>query len=248
MDDAKRFIRYVIPGIVFFIEVSFYLFISAKQSLIDNIQASELITSENSGISLTLAALLTSGGLGYIFGNIYYVFHCFSLGLVDHTELIKYAEKEKWISVVDKKAMNMNKNDAWRIVTSLWKSRIESSIRIKGIDGRMDSLADIMHGLGTSIVASLFAMLFWVYLHCSWTSTRPWEGTAIYALIISMLMVAVFIVNYILTKKNIQRIMYIILSEELQGRIEKPKEVVPNADKSKDDKPMNADGPVIIHY
>jgi hypothetical protein len=278
MDDAKRFIRYVIPGIVFIVEISVYLYLSAKNPTIKIIQEIELLKPDKSSITLTLGALLASGALGYIFSNLYYALHTIPWGLVDHTELLKDAEEKNWIKFAgnkrtyrpivtvlleysEKKKWNEaakllfhvkekckrlsnikfkdnSQNDAWRIATALWKSRIESSLRIKGSDNRMDTLADIMHGLGTSALASFVAMIIWMQFHLSLTESLPWSKGALFVQTISILMVAVFYINYVNTKKNIQGIIRIILSEELQE----------HSQKCKDEAKKETNGPIIINY
>ncbi len=203
MDEAKRFIRYVIPGIVFIIEVIFYLIISARYAIIHIISSSELADS-NKSIAIVLAALLTSGGLGYIFSNIYYfLVHTFTYFDVDHRRLLRDAEEHKWIKLSDKECEKLKVNKAWIIVVALWKGSPESSEEIKSADNRMDSLADILHGLGTSAVASLLALIVWIYLHLKLTTTMPYyTGEGIVALCISVFMIIAFIINYSKQKRK----------------------------------------------
>jgi len=65
LQEAERFLRYVVPGLIFFIELLIYLLISG------DICFSQLIGKVNP-IGIAISGFLASGGLGFLFGIIYY--------------------------------------------------------------------------------------------------------------------------------------------------------------------------------
>jgi len=65
MGDAQRFLRYIVPGLIFIIELLAYLLISG------NICFEQLMEHSNT-LGVAVSGLLVSGGLGFLFGAMYY--------------------------------------------------------------------------------------------------------------------------------------------------------------------------------
>ena len=219
MDEARRFVRYIMPGIVFILEVLIFLSISDPNQLKCFIKNIGIITSHE-GIGLIVVTLL-SGGLGYIFSNVYYFSRNFCEGKlsVDHRDLLINACDKEWIRFTSKNCKDLTAEDGWQIVTALWKSRLESSEKIKSADQRMDSLSDIFHGLGTSVVASCLAFVVWAIAAILWSTTGFSWGEIIVP-IISITIIYTFYSNYMKTKNSLENIIKIILTEELRKEYE----------------------------
>ena len=87
-----------------------------------------------------------------------------------------------------------------------------SSERIKEANPRINSLADIMHGLGTTLIGSVIAILIWIYIHFEFSG--EFQSRCLYA--IPFLISFFHFVNYRRVVKEFQSVFYIITSNELQ--------------------------------
>lgn len=179
MEEYRRFFRYVLPGLIFAIELSIFVFLSDIEELQRTInfilyhnKISEII-----GIGTSIVAFLATGGLGYIFGSIYHVsFHIIRnkgtryVG-VDHRSAVVNAASNNWIALkkienddYDVDSKQITPSGAWRIITSYWNERVETSQIIKSAEPRSKSLADILHGTGTSFIAASVAIFTWIFI------------------------------------------------------------------------------------
>jgi hypothetical protein len=169
MKEARRFLRYVLPGLVLLIEVCLYLWISSYHQFV------QLIKEFGKDVAFPVSVFFASGGIGYLLSLIYHVLYWATgireLVAVDHRPLIKDAVNRKWLKLQrrgDEGEVNvkeLTQAGAWCIVTSFWHERKESSKRIKGANSRIDSLSDITHGLGTTVIGSIIAIPLWQCAH-----------------------------------------------------------------------------------
>jgi hypothetical protein len=226
MEEARRFFRYVIPGLLFFIEISLYLFFSACT------QFSQFLREYGKDLSFPVTVFLASGGVGFLFGVIYSIgFREF--GGVNYKPLIQDCVERGWLKLVLRKdGTNLSSSEvtqsvAWRIVTSYWHERRESSEKIKAANARTDSLTDIMHGLGATIVGSICAFGFWIYIHTVLAGSCPsW-----YCFIIPLVLSCLLGLNYYRVVKDCQSVVSIIMSDDIKSESEKNKApVVVNLD------------------
>src|SRR4051794_5580857 len=86
MDDARRFLRYVLPGTLFAVEVLLwfsFLHPLRMANFLDQLK-------QESGVAVALALLVASGGLGYLFSIIHHWLHWRrSEGTLDHQQVIR---------------------------------------------------------------------------------------------------------------------------------------------------------------
>ena len=172
MDEARRFLRYVIPGIVFLVESFLLLWI-----LFPDVAQLHLrqITSK-AGVGFALGALLGSGGIGFVFGIAHHWLHWYSRfdqsplldrlrAGMDFRSFIKSVRSTNALVVLDLENKLTppdavcTRFEAWAIVTAIWYERLESCPKIKGADTRASSLADLMHSMGTARVAAICSIL-----------------------------------------------------------------------------------------
>ncbi len=172
MGEAQRFIRYVAPGLILIIEFLAYLLISG------DICFKQLIEPSNS-IGVAASTFLASGGLGFLLGIIYYpvvwrekIFTNILTG-ADFRHFLKIAESNRWLKLCSTNgeqvhADKLTKRGAWRVIISYWSTKTQTSKRIKGANPRMERLADIMNGMGTTCLASFGALALFVIYNPFW--------------------------------------------------------------------------------
>ena len=68
MDEARRFLRYVTPGLLFIIFLCLFLYLNNREIFIDT---AKMISNETD-IGLPLALLIASGGMGFVFSILHH--------------------------------------------------------------------------------------------------------------------------------------------------------------------------------
>jgi len=170
MDEVRRFLRYTLPGLSAVIQLIIGLSITDSSIVCSVLSAKDL--AESIGIVLTI--FIGSGGLGYLFANIYFSLYWswpFSrLIAIDHLTLFKDLS-EKMIEIVDFSgkaySKELSKREAWTVFTQYWHSKIEENTKIKGVNTITNRLTDVTHGLGATYIGSLLALVSWVVIHLS---------------------------------------------------------------------------------
>lgn len=225
MEEARRFFRYVVPGLVLIMELFLYLWVSIDLFPTANEYGfykfiKELLSGGSVAIPLTI--FLSSGGIGFLLGSIYHTVS-WTIGIrplvVDHTQLIKDAIKRGWLELENRNdgnsfnGNNLSRSGSWFIVTSFWHERKGSSERIKAANARIDSLTDIMHGLGTVFIGSIVAFIFWIFVYYKFLGKWP----CIYYYAIPITMSGVHLRNYCLVVNHFQIVFDIIMANELRA-------------------------------
>jgi hypothetical protein len=97
MDETRRFLRYVVPALVFLPEVALLLLVTPNRCLISDLPAQ--FKDERAGFIALLIA--STGGLGYLFSLAHHCLFwwCRSYG-VDHRGFVRDALDQKWLRVV----------------------------------------------------------------------------------------------------------------------------------------------------
>jgi hypothetical protein len=163
MQETERFLRYIIPGLIFYIELALYILISGDlcpAKLFNDIKSFEML----------FTIFISSGGIGFIFGSLYYTFvwiyspenfipliEYFKQGYIDITE-IQINSKTKPFNLL----IHLKKRRAYQIVLFLCRSNLD-----KGANDRIERLGNIVNSLGTIKKASFFSLLAWIFLHFS---------------------------------------------------------------------------------
>ena len=220
MEETRRFLRYVIPGLLFFIEISLYLFFSAYRQFISALKE------WGKDLAFPVSLFLASGGIGFLLGVFYHFLYLtkgFRKLAVTHLPLIKDCVKRDWLKLEKREdgskleIETLTQSGAWRVVTAYWHERRECSNRIKAANARTDSLTDIMHGLGATFVGSVLTIPLWIYLHTKLVCAYPPWFYYPLPVIISI----IHFVNYRRVIKDFQSIVDIIMSDELREEHDK---------------------------
>jgi hypothetical protein len=238
MDEARRFLRYVIPGLSFVVQLVLLLCELIPDWTFPTLK---YLLSSDRGIGIALAALLGTGGLGFLFS----MFHHELLwggprwvaGPIDHSDLIEWLRQRDLLLLLDARsgvaldALDETKPDrfqSWAIVTALWHERIQPSRgmsrKIKSANPRIDSLVNTMHSMGTSRVASVAAILMtsWIFYYGSKTSAElPSVACTILTVATAVILVLVHHAGYwrtgLVARRVIEQVMTDALAEEIKS-------------------------------
>ena len=167
MDEARRFLRYVTPGLVFITETLILLWIIEPDFTQDIILKG---FKKDSSLGLVVATILGSGGVGYMFSVLHHWCHWRRKnGVIDHREFVNSLRARGIIELRDRNSgaiidlygkPPLTRFQTWSILTGLWHERMagKNSI-IKAADPRATSLTDLAHSVGTARVSAVAASL-----------------------------------------------------------------------------------------
>jgi hypothetical protein len=185
MEEARRFLRYIVPGLVYGTQTLVLLFILVPWWTWARVQ--EL--GGDTGFGLAVTVLLASGGVGFVFSTVHHDLHwCPSLTAVDHRPIVRFLQDTQTISVkglwstlersgeTEVQRDQINSRHAWVLITSIWYQRTKTSEEIKAADPRSVGITDAMHSLGTARVASAaaWASALWIAASVSQFSLDRW--------------------------------------------------------------------------
>jgi hypothetical protein len=161
MDDARRFLRYLIPGSLFFFQTGLVLFGILPKFAIE--KATSIVTlDEGKSVGLALVFLVTSGTVGFLTSMVhhalYWHFPVFCRA-VDHRLFIDELNTDGLVT--DAPAGETVRElvmSAWVVVTKLWYEHVVSDDHMKDANERARSNSDLIHSLGSCRV-SLWAGL-----------------------------------------------------------------------------------------
>ena len=179
MDEAKRFLRYVTPGLVFLTETLIILWIIEPNVTLTILKD----FSKYSGVGPVIATLLASGGVGFMFSVVHHFFHWLGQrGAVDHRQSIASLRERGIIQLRRRESGEVipttvipNRFQSWTILTGLWhERRLSEDSLIKSADPRASSLADLVHSVGTARVAAIAAWISSLFI-LAWTCERSME-------------------------------------------------------------------------
>ena len=160
MNDVRRFMRYILPGLACAIELLIALIFSI------DININELKNFDYIGIGAVFGVFLASGAMGYILSIIYFGIVWFTPNCIfatDHRSV--FAILKDKIQLInehehDINSDNLTKRDAWTISSLYWCHNKEKK-QIKGIDPYIDLLLDIYHGLGAFLIGTYLSLISW---------------------------------------------------------------------------------------
>lgn len=218
MDEARRLVRYVFPGILYGIETSFFLWI-VLPDWTSQVLSSALTLSSLGGV---LAATLASGAIGYVFATLHHWLHWHSptdLNIIDHTQAIRDLRRDGVLPNRD--ADEHPRLEAFDTMTAEWSIRSTDGTPCANATERARAFGDLAHSAGTARVASALALLTAIttcMIVAKWTTTTPAVLRYIFMLLLGILLTALFHETYRRTGGMGQRFYERVLERALRER------------------------------
>lgn len=225
MDEARRFLRYILPGLVFSVVLLIALLISDNDAIICFLKKIS-----DKGIIGIGGVFLASGALGYIFSVIYWALFWsrpFSNWIaVDHTVLLNRLVERGRVEVVDISGnqVPLDKRTAWVIFSQhWWTSRIKNKSD-KDIFIPIDRLADITHAIGTAIISILFSFIVWAIIHYGYLRSRfSICDVGVLAFLVQIFLIIAFYKNYWDTHRSLQSVLNSAFANMVETQFEENK-------------------------
>lgn len=223
MEEARRSLRYIFPGIVLILETLAIVLVIEPGTGLDLMA----FLGGQVGVGTAIALLLLSGGLGYLLGQVHHWTHWRSrLGAVDHSAFISDLRQRRILSLVQRGSGHPLSPDApvdrfrsWTLVTSLWHERVSCACRpVSGANDRINSLADLVHSAGSGRIAAVLALVLALAV-LAWKCTLTCDRIAIMRFAAGMVLYAAFVAlhhwNYRRTGDSLQHVAEQVLGTEL---------------------------------
>jgi hypothetical protein len=173
MNEARRFLRYITPGILFGVLAVFFLWIAMPAWTMDILKA--CIFLPGNSIALAVGSLLASGALGYLFATLHHCCHWHSptdQNVINHTDKIAALRKTGLIPP-SKHTQISPRLEALITISVLWFERLESGGPIGNSEERVAAFGDLAHAAGTARVATACALLVAVLVSMFYGNWAP---------------------------------------------------------------------------
>lgn len=227
MDDARRFFRYVIPGLTFIIELSLFFLLSNPEKFLHEII--KMFSNRDLGFGAPFVLFIASGALGFLLGIIYHFLYWLPIirrHMVDHSPMIKKMIDIGWLRIkfcdscnVDKK--EITQSGAWRILTAFWHSRKNSSKIIKGANDRIDSLGNTVHGLGTVFIGAVMSFPVWWLFNYKTINICLDTRWIVILFCVYVLIICIHLANFHAIVRDFNSIIDIVMMEQIRNEYEK---------------------------
>lgn len=227
MQDAKRFLRYVVPGLVIATEA--LVIVAVLDDSVLRTIAKKLLNTN--ALAVALAGLATSGGIGYLASVLHHTFHWFpglnAVTAVNHSKLVSDLQEARLITVRDVAGNACgpvtDRWVAWNLTTALWRTRQDAGI-VKAATPNLDSLADLMHSAGSSTIGVLMAGGFSIWLVRFINHAVPLEGQRLtLALAVTLGGFFIHYFNYRRVGWHLQAYVYQVLYEGIDSEVRQAK-------------------------
>jgi hypothetical protein len=173
MNETRRFLRYITPGVLFGFLTLFFSWIALPgwtSSLLKLCVAAQ----ENS-IAIIIGSLFISGALGYLFATIHHCCHWYlpiDKNVINHTEQIKSLREKGFIPPLANTQTNP-RIEALTTISVLWFERLEDNSPVGNSENRVAAFSDLTHSAGTARVASTCALLVAILLCMLYGNWNP---------------------------------------------------------------------------
>jgi hypothetical protein len=210
MDEFKKIIRYIIPGVVCVIETILYVFVwhhfSGNKVHIPNIGTGFI---RIDSVSFTIVIL----GFGALLSIIY---HCifnskfFARFGVNYMNFLEQCVKRGWIELVwirsgDKASLgDISHIGTWRIFNAYWHLLRGRSSELRRIEEASKNISDVERGMGAMLVGSWVSFILGVFYCCNFSvSNQDWIVSAM-VIIISILFI---VMHYIVSRRAVETVL-----------------------------------------
>jgi hypothetical protein len=171
-DDLRRFVRYVVPGLIYFLLILIYFLLSNWH---DSIRLGWNLLSYNN-ISGSIILILGASSIGFIFSIFHHTLFnslppwlAFLHPTVNHNQMLVNAEARHFIRLdhqdgTEIPARRLTRGGSWRVVVAFWHENRERDI-IRPAESRAEALVDLMHSTGAISVAAFMALITWAAMY-----------------------------------------------------------------------------------
>lgn len=224
MDEGRRFLRFVIPGVIYLLSTILFTWILFPSWVLTQLA---VLLREQVGVGSAIAGVVASGGVGYIFSVIHHLIHNHVrwLAPIDYSAVLNRLVSTGQISILSisegekrTSAREFTRNDALPVLTSLWHERSKSCAIVSGVESRLNSFHDTAHASGTARIAVGAALITTVLIAGEISQFEPaWPSVLRFALMsgVAVAAGALFWEDYYRVGNLAQRMLDEVLSDAI---------------------------------
>ncbi len=230
MNEAQRYIRYVMPGILFGVQALVLLWIALPTWTTEKLLS--VLKHIDTAVGVAIASVFVSGALGYVFATFHHWlhWHCpIYHKVLDHSGQIARLRADKLLPERPIYAPKDSRLEAFDAMTAAWLPRIAEGTPIGNAERRITRFGDLAHSAGAARVATTAAMVTTVVTCCIVAAWKPTLQSVIRYIAMVLIGVGVpllFDEAYRHTGGMSQRIHDRILEEALRGELDNPKQPI----------------------
>lgn len=220
MNETHRFLRYVMPGASFSVEALLILLL-----LLPEWTMTKLGEFADAALGGALVAFLGLGSFGFLFSIVHHLFReCPILGGVDSRLVIERLRAKNAIEFLHAGTCEPvlsgdlpDRDQAWVIVNALWHQRVSVNPRIHAANPRVQTLADLVHSIGTAQWGALFAGVSFVV--ASFVAERSCETIDIWRFIAAVVLWACIVCVHYFAYRRTSRTAEALIAEILEDAL-----------------------------
>lgn len=165
MDDARRFLRFVVPGFVYALQTAAFTWVLFPAWTVERLSSFR----EGVGFGAAITAVFASGAVGYVLGVLHHFMHnrLQWRAAIDHSGILTRLISNDKLRLVEigaearpaQTSAVLTRDEALRVVTSLWYQRLKACELVQGAEPKLSALQDVAHASGTARIATVAAVL-----------------------------------------------------------------------------------------
>ncbi|HTF03281.1 MAG TPA: hypothetical protein VK826_04615 [Bacteroidia bacterium] len=231
MDEAKRILRYTLPGLVYLI-----LLIACAIVLKPILFKESLSATVNLGVGEIVGGFILAGGLGYLFSITYFGLYWIVMRwtglkhIYNHKNVLNSLEQQGKICIYypDSSPAKIKDNrEAWYVVNVYWHSRVKESRAIEGMTNKLDSYySDITSSLATTFLAVIWSFGTFIAILNHDVFPNASTGGLAFCFALYGLFAILIPINWYRTYKSYEAMINIAFVTEINKEYEQKKKVV----------------------
>lgn len=176
MNEAQRYLRYVMPGVLFGVQTLVLLWIALSMWPLQRLFGP--LSQLNTAVAVAIASVFVSGAVGYVFATLHHWlhWHCpLDRHVIDHTDQIARLRAEGLLPARPSNAPSEQRLEAFDAMTAAWLPRVQEGTPIGNAEKHITHFGDLAHSAGAARVATGAAFISAIVTYCL---VGQWDPTA----------------------------------------------------------------------
>jgi hypothetical protein len=155
VNEAQRYLRYVMPGVLFAVQAVVLLWISLPEWT--NSEIIQPLAATHASLAIAVASVFASGAIGYVFATAHHWLHWhlrWDQKVINHSAQIKRLRDSKLLEERPTYSPVDTRLEAFDAMTVAWLPRLEENTPIGNAEKRITRFADLAHSAGAARVAT----------------------------------------------------------------------------------------------
>lgn len=232
MDEARRLIRFVLPGAIFGL-LSCVILVCLVPEWVKPRMV--FLLQDDAGLGAGIAGLVGSGALGYVFSALHHELDALLIRLkldrwstLDHSKFVRAMMKDGKVIVLRGGAalkntdVRIDRQFAVWVVSAIWFNHLAENPNFKEADAKSQGVSDTAHALGIARVAAIAAFVVSVgwATHVGVLTTQRWAVLrSVVGIVSGLTVIQVFWLAYLRVGGRAQRVIEYLVRQILANPV-----------------------------